>query len=166
MAPRLSNNLAIALGELGNLDGAESEARKALETSPGFVDAMLTLAAALDRQGRVAEELRILEQALQRSENRPDIAVRTALAASSAGDCDRALELLEPILSRNRDAGIPADIHLAAARCLEARAKVTEALRHYNEAARLAHEGPVREEASQGVRRLSLGLGNTNSTRK
>jgi len=152
------NNLAIALGESGQIEGAEREARKALAQNPVYVDAMLTLAAALHHQGRQAEEAEVLTMALHEMPDRSDIRLRVAVARAGSGDCERAIPLFEAILAEDGTGVMPLDAHLAAGRCFETAGSIEMALRQFEEAAGRASQGPARDEATEGVRRLSLKL--------
>ncbi len=150
------NNLAIALRGSGDLDAAENEARKAVEQEPRFLDSRLTLASIYQQQQRWAEEYETLNQLFRMAPDRPDIRNNLALAASKTNHCPQALQLLEPSLKRGES--LTWEIHLAAARCLEASGTSTDALRHFEEAARRSPDGPGRDEAQKGVQRLSLQL--------
>jgi len=157
------NNLAIALGESGHIQEAEREARKALARKPDYVDAMLTLAAALHHQNRQAEEAEVLANALRQMPDRTDIRIRTAVAFAGSGDCESAIPLLEAILAEKGTEPLPLDAHLAAGRCFEAAGSIDLALRQFEEAASRATTGPARDEATEGVKRLSLKLENKSS---
>lgn len=62
--PVLSNNLGLALQELGQSDEAERCYRRAIELQPGLVEASANLGDLLSRQQRPAEAVRAYQQAL------------------------------------------------------------------------------------------------------
>jgi len=62
--PVLSNNLGLALQELGQSDEAETCYRRAIELQPGLVEASANLGDLLSHQQRLAEAVRAYEQAL------------------------------------------------------------------------------------------------------
>ncbi|MCD4748982.1 MAG: sulfatase-like hydrolase/transferase [Thermoanaerobaculales bacterium] len=152
------NNLAIVLGESGDLEGAEREARKALALQPDFLDARITLAAILHRTDRIDQEFETLEEVWRLAPDRQDIRTSLAIAAADSGRCQRTLDLLKAQLENSE--AMSWEAHLASGTCLEKIGKAEEALRHFEEAARRSPPGERREEARQGVHRLSLRIGN------
>ena len=82
-----------ALGEIGNLDGAVEQYRKALEIRPGYSLAHNNLALALERQGRDAEAVRSFEQALEGEPSIPAIRLNLARTLARLGRTREAIRL-------------------------------------------------------------------------
>ncbi len=110
-------NLAAVLIQKGDLAGAEAELRRALQMQPAYFPAMISLAQALVRQGRVEEALETTGRAL-RSADRPQAGayVQLALLAVRAGRPVQAESLLRQLAGlRPEEAGIPAALGALAA---------------------------------------------------
>ena len=151
------NNLAIAYLYTGNFEKAESAAQDAIAQAPDFPDARITLASLYNRQKRFAEEYEVLSGLDPRLRTRNDVLFPLSIAAFRTGHCEETLRLLAPSLKRGDRLGW--ELELALGTCMEKGGRSAEAPRHFEEAARLSPPGPGREEAQEGLHRLSIALG-------
>jgi tetratricopeptide (TPR) repeat protein len=94
-------NLAAVLLQKGDLDGAESELRKALAREPGYVPALMTLSHVLARQGKVDEALEAARSGVNRSASVEHMSyVQLAMLAARADEVDETVELLKRLRER------------------------------------------------------------------
>ena len=98
-------NLASVLMQKGDLAGAESELRQALEKKPGYVPALMTLSYVLVRQGKNDEALESARSAVGRGKSVEHPAyVHLALLAVRAGRSDETADFLTRLRERRPQA--------------------------------------------------------------
>jgi len=94
-------NMAGLLLQKGDLGGAETEVRQALELRPAYFPALMTLGQILVRQGRVDEALDATRRAVAGSEDAEQSAyVQLALLAARAGERPQAIHFLTALQRR------------------------------------------------------------------
>lgn len=92
--PIYLNNLAVALGELGQLSEAETALRRALKLNPVYAEGMFNLGKVLHKQGRLEDSLRVYERAYAVDEKFPGLRLNLAQVYQFLARADRAVELL------------------------------------------------------------------------
>ena len=98
-------NLASVLLQKGDLAGAESELRQALEKKPGYVPALMTLSYVLVRQGKTDEALESARSAVNRSKGVEHAAyVQLALLAVRADRSAETVDFLTRLQNRRPQA--------------------------------------------------------------
>ncbi len=105
-------NLALLVAEKGDKREAEKCLRTALKTHPQFAEAAYNLGVLLAGD-RIAEAVAWCDKAHQLRPNDPKYAYTLAWFLNQCGDCDGAIQTLEPIV--NRGAVYPAAYSLLAA---------------------------------------------------
>jgi protein O-mannosyl-transferase len=124
--------LAAALGQQGNLDGAEAEYREALRQKPDFMWARMSLSTLLQTRGQTAQAAAVLEEGLRAAPDK--YSFERGLLAARQGRPGEAMELYARALAQN-----PA--HHAAlynwGNLLAAEGRMPEAVEKYRAAARL-----------------------------
>ncbi len=104
-------NLALLVAEKGEVRQAEEFLRTALKTNPQFAEAAYNLGV-LIAGDRIAEAVAWCDKAHELRPNNPQYAYTLAYFLNQSGDCDGAIQTLEPII--NRGAVYPAAYSLLA----------------------------------------------------
>jgi tetratricopeptide (TPR) repeat protein len=103
--PSYHNNLGLALKGLDAPAQAEACFRQALALDPGYLDAVVNLAASLSAHGDHRAALALYEQHRDAGLGRADFLFNYAQCSRRAGDLPAALDLLERLIARSpRDA--------------------------------------------------------------
>jgi tetratricopeptide (TPR) repeat protein len=91
------------LEDAADLDGAESSFRKALETDPAHVGALVNLGNLRYRRGDVEAARRLYEQALAIAPDRPEGYYNVGFLLLDAGDARAAIPLFHAAIDRDPD---------------------------------------------------------------
>ncbi|MBN1675283.1 MAG: tetratricopeptide repeat protein [Kiritimatiellae bacterium] len=129
------NNLAVALAEGGNTDGAYEQISKALRVSPDYAEGHNNLGNVLMRQGKYDEAVKEYSEALRIRPGHADAHFNIANVYAKTGDSKQALFHYKEALRLNPK---DAEAHLKLGALLDQMRVLREAEFHYGEAARLA----------------------------
>ena len=122
----------------GQFDAALEAYGKALETSPGLIDAIAGLAATQLAQGRHEACLEFIDSLDENRKLHPQIAIIYSGLCHRFGRCEDALRLIRTILAGSKlDNWSQVQLHFAAARILEIQQHYGEAFDEYECANRL-----------------------------
>lgn len=162
---------ASALADAGDVAGAVSRYRRAIEVDSGLIDAYSSLGVLLTQEGRYGEAIRALRSGLEASGGRPGIAVNLAIAHLEAGDPGKAVDTLREVIATG-SAPVEAYLNLGVAYRRMGRLDAAEtALRkaldrggnppmaHYNLARVLEADGRTPEAITHYARFLESGAG-------
>jgi tetratricopeptide (TPR) repeat protein len=89
------NWLALAYRRQGNLEGAERELKRAADLGPDQVGPVANLGSLYLQEDRIAEAVKVLEQALARDPLSVEVRTNLLVALGRTGNLDRARELFE-----------------------------------------------------------------------
>ena len=101
--PRAWNNLGIVAAREGSTEEAIRNFRRALETDPDFLIALVNLGNAYRRQKRWEEAKRVLERAIELSPEDADANYGLGMVFAELNDNDRAYDLLQKALRARPD---------------------------------------------------------------
>jgi protein O-mannosyl-transferase len=133
------NNLALALGDRGQLTEAINHFRRAVQIDPYFVEAHTNLGHLLALQGSSREAISHLRQALQVDPDYVNAQNTLGNVLAEMGESDEAIQLFRMALKKNPESAM---VNYNLGRVLARRGDLDEAIVHYRRALKINPSDP------------------------